>query len=172
MLTNYSENPHARVRDERTIDQLLESVRLRFYAGRPDPRDFHRDRRALLYALTWPSVWLDRRNLVCSPERYRSLITDRLHAIGAHGDPACYSAYFPAYLLKCLQDFFERHGDELYGELKHIRNALDQLLASARFAARIHEQSRHLDVLVATHRHLHAQRACSGARDSRQLDLF
>ena len=37
----------------------------------------------------------------------------------------------PNYLLKCLQDWFQHHGDELYDELKHIRNALDQILASA-----------------------------------------
>ena len=166
--------------DQRIIAELLAAVRLRFYARRPDPRDFHRDRRALLAALTWPAVWLDRRGLTCPPQRYRSLINDRLHAIGAHGDPARYSAYFPAYLLKCLQDFFDRHGDELYGELKHVRNALDQVLASARFAARVQEHARHLDVLVATHRLLHEQRArCPGlsrsngvARDTRQLDLF
>jgi hypothetical protein len=171
-MNSSDRSPRSSPPDPRTIDDLLSAIRGGFYAGRPDPRDFHRDRRALLYALTWPAVWLDRRGLSCSPQRYRSLIADRLHAIRAHGDPACYSAFFPAYLLKCLQDFFERHGDELCGELKHIRNALDQVLASARFAARIREQSRHLDVLVATHRLLHEQRACRVARDSRQLDLF
>ena len=173
MLTNCSEQSHARMRDERTTEQLLESVRFRFYAPRPDPHIFHRDRRALLHALTWPAVWLDQRGLVCSPERYRSLITDRLHAIGAHGDPICYSAYFPAYLLKCFQDFFDRHGDDLYGELKHIRNALDQVLASARFAARVQDHSRHLDVLDATHRLLCSRRAGHVGRASPdQMDLF
>ena len=53
-----------------------------------------------------------------------------LPALCAHGDPACFNAYFPRYLLKCLQDWFEHYGDDLYGELKHIRNALDQVLAA------------------------------------------
>ena len=35
-----------------------------------------------------------------------------IEAIRAHGDPACYNAYFPRYLLKCLQDWFERYGDD------------------------------------------------------------
>ncbi|MFT3831349.1 MAG: hypothetical protein QM691_16760 [Opitutaceae bacterium] len=83
-------------------------------------------------------------------------------------------AFIPySYLLKCLQDFFERHGDDLYGDLKHIRNALDQVLASARFAARVRNDARQLDVLVSTHRLLHAQRTARvAARDPRQLHLF
>lgn len=129
--------------------------------------------RMLLYALTWPAVWLERRGLTCSPTRYQSLIADRLDAIAAHGDPARYGAYFPAYLLKCLQDWFQRWGDELYAELKHIRNALDQVLASARFAARVQRHAQHIDLLVATHRLLHAQRSQRDAHpDAQQLPLF
>ena len=177
-----------------TIDQavaeLLENVRLRFYAS-ADPLDhaaprqplpqrrespssqFHRDRRMLLYALTRPAVWLDRRGLTCPQRRYSNLIAERLDAIRAHGDPACYNAYFPRYLLKCLQDWFEHYGDDLYGELKHIRNALDQVLASARFAARVRDDARQLDVLVATHRLLRAQHAARVAPDDPgQLNLF
>ena len=81
--------------------------------------------------------------------------------------------FFPRYLLKCLQDFFDRHGDDLYGDLKHIRNALDQVLASARFAARVRDDARQLDVLAATHRLIRVRQANRVAsRDSGQLDLF
>ncbi len=127
----------------------------------------------LLYALTWPATSLDRRGLTCPPSRYRRLIDERLAAIAAHGDPSRYGPCFPRYLLKVLQDFFERHGDDLYGDLKHIRNALDQVLANARFAERVRDDARQLDVLVATHRLLHARRAAHvAARDPSQLDLF
>lgn len=170
---------------EQAVAELLDSIRLRFYST-PDPlrgaarqssdsprRRFHRDRRMLLYALTWPATWLERRGLTCPPGRYRRLIEERLAAIAAHGEPARYGAFFPRYLLKVLQDFFERHGDDLYGDLKHIRNALDQVLASARFAARVRDDARQLDVLVATHRLLHVRRASRVApRDPGQLDLF
>lgn len=173
MLTNCSEQPHARVRDERTTEQLLDSVRLRFYAGRPDPHQFHRDRRMLLYALTWPAVWLEQRGLFCSPHRYRTLISDRLDAIRAHGDPVCYSAYFPAYLLKCLQDFFDRHGDDLYGELKHIRNALESLQASLTFVQRATHHSRQIELLASAHRLICAQRGRHlGRASADQMDLF
>jgi hypothetical protein len=126
----------------------------------------------LLYALTWPATWLDERGLTCSPQRYQTLIEDRLQAIAAHGNPATYGAYFPTYLLKCLQDWFDRYGDELYSELKHIRNALDQLLASARFAERVQRHACHLDLLVSTHRLIETRHANRAASASDQLTLF
>ena len=62
-------------------EELLLAIRLRFYAGRPG--HYHRDRQRLLYALTWPATWLDERGLTCSPQRYHTLIEDRLQAIAA-----------------------------------------------------------------------------------------
>jgi hypothetical protein len=152
-------------------EELLVAVRLRFYAQRP--ADYRRDQNRLLHALTWPATWLDERGLTCASQRYQDLIAARLDAIADHGDPARYNGYFPAYLLKCLQDWFDRHGDELYGELKHIRNALDQLLASARFAERVQRHARHLDLLVSTHRLLESRYAArANATADGQLDLF
>jgi hypothetical protein len=153
-----------------TLEELLCAIRLRFYVHRP--ADFPRDRQRLLYALTWPATWLDERGLTCSPRRYQTLIEDRLQAIAAHGHPAVYGAYFPTYLLKCLQDFFDRYGDELYTELKHVRNALDQLLASARFAERVQRHARHLDLLVSTHRLLETRHPNRNSTASDQLTLF
>jgi hypothetical protein len=162
----------------RAIDDLLETIRARFYPA-TDPQDrttlrrFHRDRRLLIYALSWPAAWLKHRGLTCPPVRYRRLIDERLAAIAAHGDPARYAPCFPRYLLACLQDFFEHHGDELYEELKHVRNALDQLLAHTPLAQRVREDTRQLDILVATHRLLHAgYSARVVARDPGQLRLF
>ncbi len=124
----------------------------------------------LLYALSWPATWLERRGLFCSSRRYRTLIVERLDAIRAHGDPQRYGDYFPRYLLKCLQDFFDRHGDELDGELKHIRNALDQVCGSLRFAEKASLQSRQIETLAAVHRLLRAQAPATS--DPRQMGLF
>jgi hypothetical protein len=157
--------------DERTIADLLEAVRVQFYAG-SQPAQFHRDRRMLLYALTWPAHWLDRRGLFCSPHRYRSLVADRLDAIRAHGDPARFGAYLPSYLLKCLQDFFDRHGDELYCELKHIRNALDCLQATLAKCQRASEQSRHIEAIAAAHRILRNGYHGPPQTDPHQIALF
>lgn len=156
---------------DRAVRQLLEEVRRRFYAGQL-VRDFYRDRRMLLYALTWPAAWLEGRALTCSAARYHALLGKRLGDIAVHGDPARYGAYFPAYLLKCLQDWFRHHGEELYDELKHIRNALDQVLASARFAAGVQRDAQHTEILAATHRLLQARRVEREKPDGRQLSLF
>jgi hypothetical protein len=56
--------------------------------------------------------------------------------------------------------------------LKHIRNALDQLLASARFAERVQRHARHLDVLVSTHRLIEHRLAERKISASNQLTLF
>lgn len=151
-------------------ETLLQAIRLRFYAQRP--ADYRRDRPRLLHALTWPATWLEARGLTCAPSRYQALIEARIQAIAAHGNPVVYGAYFPAYLLKCLQDWFDRHGDDLYGELKHIRNALDQLLASARFAERVQRHARQLDLLVSTHRFLERRPTKRAAHAADQLTLF
>lgn len=149
---------------------MLDAIRLRFYLHRP--ADYRRDHRRLLHALTWPATWLEERGLTCAPPRYHALIAERLQAIDTHGNPAAYGAYFPAYLLKCLQDWFDRHGDDLYGELKHIRNALDQILASARSAARVQRHARQLDLLVSTHRLLERRPDGPHAHAADQLTLF
>ncbi|HOW80495.1 MAG TPA: hypothetical protein PK406_13695 [Verrucomicrobiota bacterium] len=153
-----------------TLEALLGAIRLRFYRHRP--ADYQRDRRRLLHAVTWPATWLEERGLTCAPPRYHTLIEERLQAIAAHGNPAAYGAYFPAYLLKCLQDWFDRHGDELYSELKHIRNALDQLLASACFAERVQQHARQLDLLVSTHRLLARRPSGPQHHATDQLTLF
>jgi len=153
------------------IQQLLIRVERRFYRTLP-ARAFHRDRRMIVYALTWPSVWLCGLGLTCSPARYNLLIEERLEAIAAHGDPCRYGAYFPAYLLKCLQDWFQHHGEELYDELKHVRNAIDQVLASVSFAANVQRDARHVDLLVSAHRLIQPHRTRHGKGDPHQLSLF
>ena len=76
------------------------------------------------------------------------------------------------YLLKCLQDWFEHHGPQLYNELKHIRNALDQVLASAHFAAAVRRDARHLEILAATHHILHRTRPPRSSAAPHQLAWF
>lgn len=131
---------------------------------------FHRERRRLLHALSWPAHWLDRRGLFCSPARYRTLLLARIDAIRGHGDPACYGPYFPTYLLKCLQDFFDRHDDELHAEFRHIRNALDAVLGSLRCAEKTAVQSRQIAALASVHRLLRTK--IPPMDDPTQMPLF
>lgn len=152
------------------LGELLAESRRRFYAAKP-VAEFQRDRRRLLYALSWPADWLERRGLFCPPARYRALVVARLDAVRAHGDPARYGAFFPSYLLKCLQDHFAHHGDELHDELKHLRNAIELVTGALRFAEDDRAaHARQIDVLARAHRLLRAQ--APPPSDPRQLALF
>lgn len=161
----------SRPQDSEALQELLNSVERRFYRTLP-PRAFHRDRRMIIYALTWPATWLGDRGLTCSPARYNLLIAERLQAIAAHGDPCRYGSYFPAYFLKCLQDWFQHHGEDLYDELKHVRNALDQILTSVRFAENVKRDAHHVELLASAHRLIQPRQASHGKRDPHQLSLF
>jgi hypothetical protein len=97
-------------------------------------------------------------------------VVERLDAIRAHGDPARYGAYFPTYLLKCLQDHFDRHGDELDRELKHLRNAIAVVRGSLRFSEKAAAQSQQIEAMARVHRLLRA--TAPPPSDPRQITLF
>ena len=59
---------------------------------------------------------------------YRRMLMDKLEQIHAHGDPARYRAYFPKYLLKCLQDHCHYHHETLYRELKHASYSIEEIV--------------------------------------------
>ena len=105
-------------------EALLDQIKTRFYRSNALQKRFYQDRRMLLYALTWPAKWLDRRALPITSQAYQKLLSDRLEDIATHGDPKRYQNYFPRYLLKTIQDWFAHHGEALYEELKHVRNQL------------------------------------------------
>ena len=58
----------------------------------------------------------------------------------------------------------------LYDELKHIRNALDVVCGSLRFAEKVAVQARQIETLASVHRMLRTQ--APPASDPRQLALF
>jgi len=125
----------------------------------------------LLYTVTWPATWLEKRGLPITSQAYEKLLTQRLDDIAKHGDPARYRAYFPKYLLKTIQDWFAHHGDELYEELKHVRNQLCDIEALLR------EQPRQsaADVvapIAQAHAVLAAQNRRKKQPDAKQLNLL
>jgi hypothetical protein len=106
---------------------LLAQIKRRFYDPYPYPRRYYKDERMLLYTVTWPAAWLDRRALPIAAPDYQALLTRRLDDIASHGDPKRFRSHFPTYLLKTIQDWFAHHGDELYEKLKHVRNQLHDI---------------------------------------------
>ena len=157
------------------VQKLLARIRRTFYANNEDLKRFYQDRQMLIYTLTWPAQWLDERALAMRPERYEQLITQRLDAIVAHGEPSRYNAYFPRYLLKCLQDWFAHHGENLYDELKHVRNALfniEHLLRQSSHTQAQDVSGEHTSALAQTHRILHTRKRNRSLTSQNQLELF
>ncbi len=166
--------PHMTAAED-TLVVLLGEVRQRFYA-QCAPSLFYCNRRALVSALTWSAEWLDRRGVYCTQARYRVLLIARMEAIEEHGDAGKMGAFFPAYLLKCIQDWFAWHGEDLYLELKHARNAMEVALLSIAFddensgnPLSCCAQREPIEALASLHRVLVTRKA-SGKRQSNQED--
>lgn len=56
-------------------EALLDQIKTRFYRSNALQKRFYQDRRMLLYALTWPAKWLDRRALPITSQAYQNLLT-------------------------------------------------------------------------------------------------
>ena len=153
-------------------EKLLAQIQQNFYSCKSSEKQFYADRRMLLYALTWPGNWLEQRGLPITAQGYEHLLSQRLKAIAQHGKPERYQRYFPGYLLKCLQDWFAHHGDELYEELKHVRNhlhsieALLQRCTSQRAEDIVTPMAKAHAILMSQRQRKH------GKEDTRQLTLF
>ena len=128
----------------------------------------------LLYALTWPGKWLEQRGLPITAQRYEQLLAQRLKAIAQHGNPERYQRYFPRYLLKCLQDWFAHHGDELYEELKHVRNYLHSIEALLQEGCTSQRAEDIVTPMAKAHAILmsQCQRKHGKKEDTRQMELF
>jgi len=141
---------HPRPRTTRTpskneLSPVLKHIRERFYPGRSP--DFHRDRRALLRALTWPAAWLDSQALTITAEDYNRLLLKKLRQIEKHGNPAHYRAYFPKYLMKALQDHCRHHHEAIYLKLKHASYTIDQIAGQIERTGR----NQHTQTMAAAH---------------------
>ena len=140
-------HPHRKTQHNMNTNELDAVLR---YIGKhiygQDSEAFRRDRRRLLYALTWPAAWLDSQALRMHSQDYRRMLIEKLEQIHAHGDPARYRAYFPKYLLKCLQDHCHYHHETLYRELKHASYGIEHILESLQ-----NSQPEHTTVLAQAH---------------------
>jgi len=159
------------------VEKLLEQISLDFYQHCDNPKAFYRDRTMLLYALSWPAKWLDERSLQMEPRAYGGLIEKRLKSIINHGDPERYGGYFPNYLLKCLQDWFAWHGEDLYMQLKDLRNSMwkiDSILEALKSRTETSQPATSITTLAQTHQLLHGQRKRKAVRSltDKQLELF
>ena len=98
---------------QQIIDTLLGHIAREHYQGHTDIR-FHRHRRALTHAICWPATWFKEKNIHICDSRYQAIIEQRLSEITTHAAIHKTQAYFPNYLLKCLQNHFLHRGDSIY----------------------------------------------------------
>ncbi len=159
-------------------DSLLAHLQRQFY---PDDRQlFHRDRRLLLKAITWPAAWLREKGFndptIMPPDDYRALIMDRINEVKRHGDYQKYRLYFPGYLLKCIQNWFLHQGDSYYDRLKSTRNLADIALARVqRLASPTPPPIPVVDILATAHSLIKKQKSSKRANATKttpQLSLF
>jgi len=162
--------------EEASLEELLGRIRCLFYARLPEKR-WHQERSALVKALTWPAHWMNQHGVTVSQPRYRLLLEERIGEIAVHSDPKRRDDYFPAYLLKCLQEYFARHGEALYEELKHIRSALYGWEISLEVRERSRQENTEIEAMARTHRLLTVKAKAKAKKRARrnspeQLELF
>ena len=157
---------------EAAIARLLGRINAEFYAS-ADVKAWLRDEPAIRLALLWPATWLNRRAVTLPMPRYTAILAAILDGIRRHGNLAGIK-HFPSYLFHAIEQWFIHHGDELYQERKHIRNAID---LNALRAGPTHQKSPDpIEAMAAAHRLLSSRRkpAKTAAKDPHQgsfLDL-
>ena len=139
---------HKKQITEDMVEQMLHHIHTRFYA---DSKTFYRDRKMLLYSITWSAKWLSQRGLSTSKDKYQSLIFEILQNVLTHGKVDNYQTYFPRYLLKSIQNHLIHNEDKLYTELKHIRNYLQSVLQNHNIRQQYDENEQMIQVLTQVH---------------------
>ena len=135
---------------KQVIDALLEQIAREHYNGGKDKR-YHAHRRGLIHAICWPATWFRQRAIHLCDARYKAIIKARLAEIRIHGCADKARAYFPKYLLKCLQNHFLYHGDSIYEQYRHVRYSIELLLQKLPQLQQNKTQEEMIDVLSQAH---------------------
>jgi hypothetical protein len=150
------------------IDTLLGQIAREYYSG-PGDRHYHAHRRGLIHAICWPANWFQERSIHLSDSRYKAIIQKQLRQIHRHGDGKKARAYFPKYLLTCLQNHFLYQGDHIYERYKHVRYSLERLLEKLPDLQQHKTNEEMIDVLSQAHRITQASRNKKPSKDYTQL---
>lgn len=151
------------------VDKLLHQIKNAFYKDSPN---FHRDRKMLIYTITWPAQWLNRRGLNTSPAFYEEIISKQISIIIKKGNSEIYRLYFPQYLLKSIQNYFFYNGDDLYDQLKHVRNFIPSAHDYLKHTQKYDENSRLIETLLAAHKISAPNKSKNYHHDHKQMTLF
>lgn len=166
-MTTAKTHPRRSVAQE-VIDTLLEQIAREHYEG-PNDRNYHAHRRGLIHAICWPANWFQQRAIHLSDARYKSIIEQRLREIREHGNSSKVQAYFPKYLLSCLQNHFLHQGDSIYEQYKHVRYSIEILLQKLPDLQQSKTNEEMIDVLSQAHRLTRPVRKKKPSKDCAQL---
>ena len=133
------------------IDKLLCQIAREYYSG-PGDRNYHAHRRGLIHAICWPASWFQERSIHLSDARYKAIIQKQLREIRQHGDGKKARAYFPKYLLTCLQNHFLHCGESIYDQYRHVRYTIEILLQKLPDLQQSKTDEEMIDVLSQAHR--------------------
>ena len=135
---------------EQVIHTLLGQIAREYYNAGKDKR-YHAHRRGLIHAICWPATWFRQRAIHLSDGRYQTIIQERLAEIRVHGCADKARAYFPKYLLTCLQNHFLHRGDSIYEQYKHVHYSIERLLQKLPQLQQDKTQEEMIDVLSQAH---------------------
>ncbi len=152
-------------------NEILDQIKIRFYDNQTYPKKYYKDQRMLLYAITWPAKWLEQRALKMNAQKYKQLLSERLDDIVKHGQYQRYTNYFPTYLLKTIQRWFAYNGENLYNQLKHIRNQLSDVQNLVN-QCKTHEHQDIVEPIAKAHQVLNYQIHRKQKNSAKQLTLL
>ena len=155
---------------EQVIDALLGQIAREYYNAGKDKR-YHVHRRGLIHAICWPATWFQQRAIHLSDARYRAIIQERLAEIRVHGCADKARAYFPKYLLTCLQNHFLHRGEDIYEQYKHVRYTIEILMQQLPQLQQNKTQEEMIDVLSQAHLITKPARRAKSKCDSDQLSF-
>lgn len=99
-----------------------------------DDGQFYRGLRLIKRAICYPAAQLHRAGCSLAPERYRERLLDGVvQVIKGHGDTGNVR-YWPAYLLKCVQEHWRHQGHLWLAEARSLDRHTSAALADARAA--------------------------------------
>ena len=101
------------------IQELMQRFRLLLYQGKPN-KVWYSQQMMIKKALLYPASWLEKRKVEIPAERYKAILA----TIAANGNLSQVT-WVSRYVLHCVQQHMEHHGDEYYREGVAIRNRVN-----------------------------------------------
>lgn len=114
------------------VETLMGMIRGQFYGDLPADKWFADRAFVKKNVVLWPATWLNARGLTLAPERYQAILVEKIndlkrHATGTIRNPS-------GYLMRCLQDHFAHHEDELHDEAKAFTASVERAIGTLRTA--------------------------------------